>query len=257
MIASAIAPGRSVSTPVPRRGSASTVVVEKKTRTATGMTAIARRFSPRRAVSRSSVDSCAVVARGHGAGATHDASLPDERQVGVLQGRRAAADVGRRPAGDDPPGSDDHDPIRQPLDIDEVVAGQQDRCTRRRGVRRCSSRVTARASGSIPAVGSSRTTQLRPPDERDRQGQPLPFPTGQPSVRRALRPRSARPARAARPGRAGRRGTPRTGGASRAVVPGCRSRRPGASARAAPAMLGRPAPGPRRGPGPSRRPRAR
>ena len=97
-----------------------------------------------------------------------------------------------------------------------------------------------------PAVGSSRTSDLGPPDECDRQGQPLALAAGQPPVRRPRDGRAARPARAARRGPAGPRGTPRTGGASRAA----------SRADVEPAVLEhQPEPRPPRSPGPRTGPR--
>ncbi len=116
-------------------------------------------------------------------------------------------------------------------------------------------RVVARASGSMPAVGSSRIDDLGATDDRHRQREPASLAARQAAIRRS-RDRGAAPsARAGRRGPAGRRGRPRTGGGSRPVVPACRRRRPGASARPVPATPGRRAGGRCRAPGPCPRPR--
>ena len=49
---------------------------------------------------------------------------------------------------------------------------------------RISCQISRRPCGSSPVVGSSRNDDLRPPDDRQRQRQPLLLPAGQPPVRR-------------------------------------------------------------------------
>ena len=65
------------------------------------------------------------------------------------------------------------------------------------------SRVMARASGSMPAVGSSRTQDLRTADEGDRQAKPLPLPARTAGGTASSRRRPARPARASPSGSRG------------------------------------------------------
>ena len=84
MIASASTPGRSASIrDPPPAGAGRTSTDPKNTRTATGMPTIARRFSPRRAVRRSSIAVWPRVAATGDAGGAHDS--PDQFEIGVLE----------------------------------------------------------------------------------------------------------------------------------------------------------------------------
>ncbi len=97
MIARASVPGRTTSTRSPLAGAGMIVVVLKKRSSAAGMPTMARRFSPRRAVSRSSTAAWAVVARGKvagrlmtvparaGAGSGRRSLSADQLEVGLLE----------------------------------------------------------------------------------------------------------------------------------------------------------------------------
>ena len=88
--------------------------------------------------------------------------VPDTPASSGRSSRRAVVarrprERGRVPGGDDPPAIEDADPVGQALDAGQVVAGQEDR--RALGTQvRDDGPVRGPCLGSIPAVGSSRTT---------------------------------------------------------------------------------------------------
>ena len=182
MMARAMAPGSRAST-VPPPGSDTTVVEPKNTSTATGMTAMASRFSPRRAVRRSSTAVWAAVERVHGAGRLTTAPPRTSREVGVLERGRVAPDLGHGPAGEDPPGGDDDDPVGQALDVDQVVAGQQDgragRASRRDELAGHGPGLGVHAGGRLVE-----DEDLGPADQGHGQRQALALAARQPPVRR-------------------------------------------------------------------------
>ena len=174
------------------------------------------------------------------------------RQRGVEPKRdrlRRPRQLGRRAERDEPAAIDDRDPVGDLLDIAQVVARQQDRHALVPEADRSAPRVAARASTSIPAVGSSSATSAGLPTSASARPSRCRSP---PDNRRIARPghrSSAPPARATRPRRVARRGIGHGAGEPRGPSSADRPRRrPGASARPAPGDPVRPAPDPRRGP---------
>ncbi len=95
--------------------------------------------------------------------------------------RNPGAQLGRSPGGDDPAAIQDADPIGQPLDVREVVARQQDR--RPRGAKVGDDRPGRRPGlGVHPGGRLVEDDDLGPPDERERETEPLTLTSRQPSV---------------------------------------------------------------------------
>ena len=333
MTARASAPGSRKSTGAPSP-LGSTLTEAKNSRTTTGMTIVTRTFSPRRAVSRSSIRglgrrsrpaataagscdpprdrgrrargrrprgcrrSCAARRSSRSAAAHQPASaatsagsgrasapavevipspvaVRDDRRPGPDGAERAscspaissapsarsrrkrsrgggpAASPGGRPGRHDAAAVEDADPVGQPLDVGQVVAGQQDRGAR-----------VAQVGDDRPGRGPRlrvhpgrrlvEDDDLRPSDEREGEPESLALAARQPPVA-ACRATVRRPTRSSSSSGIARVGVEarRTGAGSRGAGRAGRCRRPGASARPVP---GAPA---RRSPGPSPRTRAR
>ena len=166
----------------------------------------ARRRAPRPATApsmryRASSPSVATVRPGRpAASAACERRRPPPRHSARSNRNRSrtaapARELIRRPRRHDPPGVDDHDPVRQPLDVDQVVARQQDRGAGlalggddrpRRGAR-----LRVHPGGRFVE-----DQHLGPADERERQPESLPFaarqqPVARPGDRRAARPASS------------------------------------------------------------------
>ena len=87
----------------------------------------------------------------------------------------------RRPLGDDPSAVQDADPVRQSLDVGQVVAGHEDRHTTVTQV--CDDRPGRGPRLRVHARGGFvKDDHLRPPDERQRKTEPLSLAAGQPTV---------------------------------------------------------------------------